>query len=61
MKMTSTCGENESNNNNDDIIKELVNKIPVMGHIGYTPQFKKFKIEGETFFKAKAFKRSFIN
>ena len=25
-----------------------------MGHIGYTPQFKKkFKIEGETFFKAK--------
>ena len=24
-------------------------KIPVMGHIGYTPQFsKKFKIEGDT-------------
>ena len=24
-------------------------KIPVMGHIGFTPQFnKKFKIEGET-------------
>ncbi len=40
----------ESNNKNFDIISELVNaKIPVMGHIGYTPQFKKkFKIEGET-------------
>ena len=40
----------ESNNKNFDIISELVNvKIPVMGHIGYTPQFKKkFKIEGGT-------------
>ncbi len=38
----------ESNNKNFDIIKNLVkNKISVMGHIGYTPQFKnKFKIEG---------------
>ena len=56
MKMTNCDAVKiESNNNNDDIIKELVkNKIPVMGHIGYTPQFKKkFKIEGETFFKAK--------
>ena len=45
----------ESNNKNYHILKELVkNKIPVMGHIGYTPQFKKkFKIEGETFLKAK--------
>ena len=44
----------ESNNKNFDIIKELVNsKIPVMGHIGYTPQFKKkFKVEGESIEKA---------
>ena len=40
----------ESNNNNYNIIKKLVkNKIPVMGHIGYTPQFKKkFRIAGAT-------------
>jgi 3-methyl-2-oxobutanoate hydroxymethyltransferase len=40
----------ESNNKNFKIIKNLVKKkIPVMGHIGYTPQFKKkFRIEGET-------------
>ena len=40
----------ESNNKNFEIIKELVNsKIPVMGHIGFTPQFKKkFKIEGNS-------------
>ena len=38
----------ESNKKNFKIINNLVsNKIPVMGHIGYTPQFKKkFKIEG---------------
>ena len=40
----------ESNKNNFKIIELLVkNKIPVMGHIGYTPQFKnKFKLEGQT-------------
>ncbi len=40
----------ESNKKNFKIIKHLVAKnIPVMGHIGYTPQFKKkFKIEGRT-------------
>ena len=40
----------ESNKKNFPIIKELVrSKIPVMGHIGYTPQFsKKFKIEGDS-------------
>jgi 3-methyl-2-oxobutanoate hydroxymethyltransferase len=40
----------ENNSKNSEIIRSLVNaKIPVMGHIGYTPQFKKkFKIEGKT-------------
>ena len=40
----------ESNNNNFNIIKHLVRKkIPVMGHIGYTPQFKKkFAVQGNT-------------
>ncbi len=40
----------ESNNKNFNIIKELVkSKIPVMGHIGFTPQFKKrFKLEGNS-------------
>ena len=44
----------ESNNNNFKIIKNLVKKkISVMGHIGYTPQFKKkFKVEGDTLEKA---------
>ena len=38
----------ESNKVNFNIIKILVKKkIPVMGHIGFTPQFKsKFKLEG---------------
>ena len=40
----------ESNKKNFNIIKKLVKeKIPVMGHIGYTPQFKKkFRIEGQS-------------
>jgi len=40
----------ESNNKNFKIIERLVKKkIPVMGHIGYTPQFKKkFKVEGNS-------------
>ena len=38
----------ESNGKKHKIISELVKKnIPVMGHIGYTPQFKKnFKVSG---------------
>ena len=44
----------ENNKKNYDIIKYLVNSnISVMGHIGYTPQFKKkFKIEGKSIVKA---------
>ena len=40
----------ESNKKNYNIIEHLTKKkINVMGHIGYTPQFKKkFKIEGQT-------------
>ena len=40
----------ESNKKNYEIIKGLVrSNIPVMGHIGFTPQFKrKFKMEGGT-------------
>ena len=38
----------ESNNNNYKVIKKLVSlNIPVMGHVGFTPQFKKkFKVYG---------------
>ena len=45
----------ESNNKNFDIIEDLVkSKIPVMGHIGYTPQYKKkFRIEGQSISGAK--------
>ena len=40
----------ENHKNNFKTIKHLVKKkIPVIGHIGYTPQFKKkFKLEGQT-------------
>ena len=41
----------ENYKNNFKIIKYLVQrKIPVMGHIGFTPQFKKkFKLEGQSY------------
>ena len=44
----------ESNSKNFNIIRGLVeSKIPVMGHIGYTPQFKKkFKVEGQSTLRA---------
>ena len=44
----------ESNKKNFKIIKTLTElNIPVMGHIGYTPQFKKkFEVEGNTDSKA---------
>ena len=40
----------ESNNKNFKIIKEITKaKMPVMGHIGHTPQFtNKFKVEGKS-------------
>jgi len=45
----------ENSKKNYQIIKSLVNlNIPVMGHIGYTPQFKKkFRVEGQTKSEAK--------
>ena len=50
IKVTGCDGVKiESNKRNFKIIKELVKrKIPVMGNIGFTPQFKKkFRIEGQ--------------
>ena len=38
----------ESNKKNYKIIKSLVKKKSVMGHIGFTPQFKKnLKLKGQ--------------
>ena len=51
MNLTNCDGVKlESYKNNYKIIELLVKKkIPVMGHIGYTPQFKKkFRLEGQS-------------
>ncbi len=51
MKLTNCDAiKIENNNKNFNVISKLVkSNIPVMGHIGYTPQFKKkFKVEGST-------------
>ena len=55
MKLTKCDAVKLESNNNFNIIKELVSsEIPVMGHIGYTPQFKKkFNIEGKSISAAK--------
>ena len=46
---------------NFKIIKTLTElNIPVMGHIGYTPQFKKFKVEGNTDSKAQTLKEALL-
>tara|TARA_B000000609_G_C24114224_1_gene315759 strand:- start:165 stop:956 length:792 start_codon:yes stop_codon:yes gene_type:complete len=44
----------ESNKKNFKVVQALVkSRIPVMGHIGFTPQFKKkFKVEGDSNRKA---------
>ena len=49
IKKTKCDAVKIENNKNVNVIKELVkNNIQVMGHIGYTPQFKKkFKVEGQ--------------
>ena len=54
MKLTNCDAVKiENNRQNSKIIRKLVqSKIPVIGHIGYTPQFKKkFKVEGSTSFE----------
>ncbi len=52
----------ESNNKNFKIIKELSKaRIPVMGHIGYTPQFKgKFRVEGKNYKEISKLKKEAI-
>ncbi len=51
IKKTTKCDavKIESNSKNFKIIREITKaNIPVMGHIGYTPQFKsKFKVHGK--------------
>ena len=56
MKLTNCDAVKiENNRQNSKIIRFLVqSNIPVIGHIGYTPQFKKkFKVEGSTLIEEK--------
>ena len=61
IKKTTKCDavKIESNSKNFKIIKEITKaKIPVMGHIGYTPQFKgKFKVHGKSINELKKLKK----
>tara|TARA_Y100000591_G_scaffold330531_1_gene361770 strand:- start:661 stop:1440 length:780 start_codon:yes stop_codon:yes gene_type:complete len=64
MKLTNCDAVKiESNNQNFNIINELVKaKIPVMGHIGFTPQFKKkFKVQGLTKVDAEKLMKEALN
>ena len=64
MRLTkSDAVKIESNKKNFKIINELVkSKIPVMGHIGYTPQFKKkFKPVGTNKLEEKSLIKDALN
>ena len=62
IKKTRCDAVKLENNKKFKIIENLVKrKIAVMGHIGFTPQFKKFKIEGNAKRSFSFVKRGKIN